>query len=406
MRALRWIVTCCVLSCVVDASPDASARDDETVAQRAPASLDAMLTSLLDEHPLPGVAVLVVEGDRIVAEGCAGVRKLGGDVAVTIDDRWHLGSCTKAMTATVIARLVEQDRLDWNLTIAGALEEFIDAIHPKFRDVTLEQLISNRGGLPTGAPDLWPRIFGERSDDPMRDRRAMAKLILSRDHGPDVGEYQYSNFGFAIAGHMAETITGTPWEQLMREELFRPLGMEAAGFGLPWEGPDVTEPSGHRADGAPVKPRPRADNPPAIAPAGTVHASIRDWAKFISAHLVGPDGGETPLGLPAAAFRNLHRSRGAEGYAAGWTVTRRPWARGERQGDVGRVLTHAGSNTTYFSVVWLAPERDFAILACTNQGGDAAAKHLDAFVAAALAAYLTGSFTTSDSSTDAQKPGR
>lgn len=386
--------TACLLALLaLLALPAASAIAAGVTRVEDPESLDARLDELLRDAPVPGVAVVVVEGNETVAAGCAGVRKRGSEAPATLDDRWHLGSCTKAMTATVIASLVERGRLRWDLTLAEALPDLAGQIHEKHRDVTLEQLLANRGGMPGEAPDVWRDIAFNRGD-PVEDRRRMTRLILAKERGPAVGEYEYSNFGFAIAGHVAEAVTGTPWEDLMHQHLFQPLGMDTAGFGVPWEGPDVTDPWGHRADGTPVPPGPFADNPSAIAPAGTVHASIGDWAKFIAAHLGGDDAGSDALHLPREAFLRLHGSRGPvapgspDGYAAGWIVTRRPWARGNAPDDAGRVLTHAGSNTMFFAVAWVALERDLAVLACTNQAGDSASRFLDTVVATVLRDHL------------------
>src|SRR5262249_2266277 len=120
----------------------------------------------------------------------------------------------------------------------------------------------------------------------------------------------------------------------------------------------------------PVEPGRDADNPAAIAPAGRVHCTIGDWAKYVQLHLVGERKGATKL-LRPESFVTLHTPV-ADGskYAMGWVVDRRPWAD-------GRVLTHNGSNTMWFCVTWIAPEKDFAVLVTCNEGGDEATKACD-----------------------------
>src|SRR6185436_1954641 len=164
----------------------------------------------------------------------------------------------------------------------------------------------------------------------------------------------YSNAGFSIAGHMAEKVTGKTWEDLMRQKIFRPLGMTTAGFGAPGTEAKHDQPRGHQADGTPVEPGPGADNPVAIGPAGIVHCTIGDWAKFVALHLRGEQG-DAKL-LKAETFKKLHTPV-ADGshYGFGWMVTSRPW------GGKG-VLTHSGSNTMWYCVTWIAPEKDFAVL--------------------------------------------
>jgi CubicO group peptidase (beta-lactamase class C family) len=88
--------------------------------------------------------------------GVTGVRKAGADVAVAADDLWHLGSDTKAMTAVVIAKLVEQGKLTWDTTIEAVLPKPVANARPEFGGVTLLQLLSHRAGL---AANLnWPQL--------------------------------------------------------------------------------------------------------------------------------------------------------------------------------------------------------------------------------------------------------
>jgi CubicO group peptidase (beta-lactamase class C family) len=142
--------------------------------------------------------------------------------------------------------------------------------------------------------------------------------------------------------------------------------MESAGFGPPGTPGKLNEPWGHTKDGTPKQ----ADNAPPLGPAGTVHAGMADWAKFIALHLRGErDQGEDRL-LKPSTFRRLHTPAPGSEYAAGWIVVKRDWAG-------GRALNHNGSNTMWYCAAWLAPDRDFAVLVATNQGGETAAKACD-----------------------------
>ena len=180
---------------------------------------------------------------------------------------------------------------------------------------------------------------------------------------------------------MAETVMKEPWEALLTKRLFEPLGMKSAGFGAPGTKAAIDEPRGHSSAGRPVPPGKGADNPAAIGPAGIVHCTIGDWAKYVQAHLVGEKKDASKL-LPAASFVKLHTPAPNEAnYAMGWLVAQRPWAG-------GRVLTHSGSNTMWYCVTWIAPERDFAVLVTCNQGGDAAAKACDEACAALIADHV------------------
>ncbi|MBE3068665.1 MAG: beta-lactamase family protein, partial [Planctomycetes bacterium] len=200
---------------------------------------------------------------------------------------------------------------------------------------------------------------------------------------PPGREFLYSNAGYAILGAAAERAAGRPWEDLMRTMLFRPLGMTSAGFGAMGSPGKVDQPWQHRLEGGkavPVEPGPLSDNPAVIGPGGTVHASMADWARFVLVHLKGARGESTVL--PVKDWSPLHEPAFGGDYAGGWSATDRPWGG-------GRVLTHAGSNTMNYAVVWMAPKRDFAVLAATNVGGDAAAKACDETAAAVIGKFLT-----------------
>ncbi len=147
----------------------------------------------------------------------------------------------------------------------------------------------------------------------------------------------------------------------MEERIFRPLHMSTCGFGAMGTPGKVDQPWQHRVVNGThmaIAPGPHADNPPVIAPAGTVHCSIGDWAKFIQAHLRG-ERGFSGIVKPAT-FRRMHTAVPGGEYGYGWFVVQRPWAG-------GRALNHNGSNNQNYAVTWIAPDRDFAVLVATNQ---------------------------------------
>jgi hypothetical protein len=145
----------------------------------------------------------------------------------------------------------------------------------------------------------------------------------------------------------------------------------------------IDQPWQHRLSGKehrPIEPGRYSDNPPVIAPAGTVHCAVEDWMRFLALHLAG-ENGKVSL-LRADTVRRLHAPQFGGEYAGGWILTERDWGG-------GRVLTHAGSNSQNFAVVWMAPLKSFAVVAVTNQGGKAAEKASDEVVAASIQRFLT-----------------
>ncbi len=336
--------------------------------------LNPLLEPIRERQHVPALAGAIVRGNDVIALGAVGVRKLGDPTPVTVDDLWHIGSDTKAMTATVIGILVEQGKLRWDMTPAEVFPELRDRMDPNYRTVTIEQLLWHRGGTPTDlrAGGLWQRLL-KREGTPTEQRRTLVEGVLTQAPvASPMTKFVYSNAGYAIAGAMAEQVTGEAWETLTQRLLFDPLGMASAGFGAPGTAGAVDAPYGHANRLfvlQPVEPGPEADNPPAIAPAGTVHVSLRDWAKFVALHVRGAQDRLTPEQarvLSAATIRRLQTPPPGADYAPGWGVAERDWG--------GRVLTHAGSNTMWFALAWLAPEKDFAVLVTTNAGADTAAQ--------------------------------
>ena len=349
----------------------------------APRDVSPVLQQIVGKYEVPGMVAAVIEGDRIRLRGAAGVRRAGGEEKVEFTDVFHIGSCTKAMTATLCAMLVEEGKLSWDTTIPQAIPELKGKMHADYEPVTLGQLLTHRAGLPSDtAPSALFAILRGLNGTPVAGRRLLVGEALSRPpaHAPGT-HFEYCNTGFAAAGHMAETVTGTPWEELMRRRLFEPLKMTTAGFGPPGTRAVVDQPRGHSAGGAPFEPGPFSDNPAALGPAGTVHCSIEDWSKFVALHLRGEQG-DARL-LKAETFKRLHTPAAGPGdpYAMGWAVTERPW------GD-GTVLTHSGSNTVWYAVTWLAPKRNFAVLVMCNQGGNKAARATDEACGTLIREYL------------------
>jgi len=370
---LKRLAAVAILAVALQSNSSTNAAPPAQNKPQAPADLNSILEPIRQKNDLPALVGAIVTSKFLTAVGAVGVRKYGTNSPVTIYDQFHLRSDTKAMTATIIAMMVETRRLDWKTTLAAALPELASKMNPAYRQVTLEQLLSHRAGF---TAESWPQ--GSTIDDmrhltgsPREQRWAYAQMILKEP--PEVApgtKYLYSNRSYAIAGVIAEKAADKPWEDLMREWLFDSLGMTSCGFGAMGTPGNLDEPlqhvltlGVHRS----VEPGPLADNPAVIAPAGTVHCSVIDWARFVQAHLRGDEGHGGIL--EPGTFKKLHTPPYGD-YAFGWLVVDRTWAG-------GKALTHAGSNTQNYALVWMAPLKDFAVLVMTNQGGDKAAKACD-----------------------------
>ncbi|MFN0136034.1 MAG: serine hydrolase domain-containing protein [Phycisphaerae bacterium] len=384
-RFRRLSACLCGLSLLALAGAQTSASkpvSDERVAYEA--AVTELLQTTVAAGESPAIGAAIIRDGKLVGVSVAGVRKAGSPEPVTVDDLWHIGSCAKAMTATVLAMLVEEDKLKWESTLADVFPELKDAMHADFRSVTLDQLLAHRGGIDDSKRlDLWGKM--RQGGGSLTEKRlaVLRDVTAGEPHFAPGSKMMYCNLGYTIAGAMAERVTKTDWETLIRKRLFEPLGMTSVGFGTPGERNSVVQPMGHMEGGKKpiaVLPGPLGDNPPALAPAGTMHMSLGDWARFVSMHLDGAAGRKTLL--KPESFKHMHTPRfGDEDAACGWIKLQRPWG--------GNVLTHGGSNTYWYCTVWAAPEKGFAVLVTTNRGGDEYADTLDRIVSS-LILDLTG----------------
>jgi CubicO group peptidase (beta-lactamase class C family) len=311
----------------------------------------------------------VVTREGLVWSGVRGVRRFGASDPATLDDRWHLGSNTKAMTAALYGRLVDQGRADWDTPMGDLFPGM--KIDPAWEGATLSDFMHHRAGV-KDADALGMVFFMTARGDPRplpEQRRAVVERILGAAPTGTKGAFEYANANYMLVGAAIERITGQPWEEAMQAELFAPLGLSSAGFGAPLTntagGANVW---GHRGEGPgrtavdPVDPG--ADNPAALGPAGTIHMSLGDYGRWLRLFLTDGDGWLKP-----ETIRQLTIPGAGEGlpYALGWIAPPQiPWARGP-------VLTHDGSNTLWYATAIVAPARGVAFIGLSNQGAGQAA---------------------------------
>jgi CubicO group peptidase (beta-lactamase class C family) len=349
-----------------------------SAALSTPADRAQALEAIRKKHDLPALAVVVVKEGRICDRAAVGVRKWGEATPVTTNDVFHIGSCTKSMTATLTAMLIEDGKLRWDTTIADVFPDLKAKMDKQYQAVTVQQLLTHRGGVPGQPPAAaWKRAW-EQKGTPVQQRREFIEVVLNQPPEAAPGTKTiYSNQGYAIVGAMLEKLTGTPWETLITARLFKPLHMDSAGFGPPGTPGAVDQPWGHTRKLLVTLPL-QEDNPPAIAPGGRVHCSLDDLARFTIFHL---QRGQTNGLLKAETLARLHTPPDGGDYACGWVVAKRNWAN-------GNALMHNGSNTMWYVVMWLAPERNFSVVVATNIAGSGAEQGCDEVAAAMIQQWL------------------
>ncbi len=304
----------------------------------------------------------VMQNGQILAMAVDGQRQKDVDGPVSTDSLWHIGSITKSMTATMIARLIERGEMTWEMTLGDVFANM--DMHPDWQNVTLDQLLTHTSGARSNFPlktlFIWPQTQEELDQARLT---AIAKILRKPPAKPPGSTFVYSNVGFTIAGVMAAHITGKSWETLMREEVFTPLGMHSAGFGPPPSTAAAPQPWGHRKvfkiKKMAMNPSNNPDNTPIMGPAGSLHMNLGDMLRYANAHLEGAQGkGDY---LKAETFEHLHTAK-MDHYGYGWIINdHRNWAGGPS-------LWHNGSNTMWYAIIAMAPAKNVAFALVTNDG--------------------------------------
>jgi CubicO group peptidase (beta-lactamase class C family) len=330
-------------------------------------SLLQILEEIQRETGVPAVAGIVVSHTAVLSQAAIGVRRLGDDDPITIHDRFHAGSNTKAMTATACASLVDMGTLSWQMTPLDVFPDLGEKIVPKYKSITLEMLLRHMAGIP-------PYMDDEADDYILPDWKGITKeqeityfskwLLQNRKPINEPGTaFSYSNAGYSVATAMAETATGKSWQTLLQETLFLPLGIDAV-VGSGWPAlHDPNQPWGHHIQDGKLVPHPPDDAyqlETFLAPAGDVSISLPHYGRFLQMHLKALHGKETIL--PGELIHKMH-NYSQPGNGMGWGVTTL-----RSLEALGLFSTHAGSAGTFILVAGISHAEDRAVALATNAG--------------------------------------
>ncbi len=359
LRMWQYTFSACLISVIP------AMGQDGTISSRTKHNLEQQLSQRISqirlEKKLIGLGAMILVDGKSVAKAVEGERKKGSGKRLETSDRWHVGSITKSMTATTIARLVEQRVVDWGTTIGEIFGETIE-IHRDWRAVNLEQLLTHTSGAPANFSIVTNfRAPPEGKERVQARRNAVSGVLKLRPIGNPGESFAYSNVGFTIAAAMIEHKTERSWEDLVRDEVFSPLSMAGVGFGPPKDGDQtLSQPRGHANLGLmKVAVGEDADNSPIMGPAGSVNMTLDELCRFGYEHLLG-ETGQGKL-LQAATYKRLHTAKLNE-YAFGWVVPKKnPWID-------QRIIWHNGSNTMWYALLVLLPERNTVISITSNDG--------------------------------------
>jgi CubicO group peptidase (beta-lactamase class C family) len=382
----RTIMVVSALAAALFINTDASATQGPSRVARESAqeAIQREIDSVRTTYDIPAMTVTVWDSDQQRIRITRGLRALDSTMAATNDDRWHLGSCGKLMTAVVILRLVDRGLLQLDAPIVSRLPLPLQSLmHPALKQATLAQLLSHTSGI-YDEPD-WRNVvkgkvasrFPQISDADERELWQSVSVAIERkpEHGP--GEvFQYSNLGYVLAGFVAAQAARTPWQELVRNELFQPLGLTTASFGLPGKTSVIDQPRGHEhgfkwlvvPTTKVIAPSSQNADPAYYGAAGLISMSMQDWSVFLRMVLVGHRSQSNFLSR--RSFERLLtpvKSKNFAEYGFGIRIAKAPDGK-------GALLDHTGSNGYWRAHFQIDPTRNRVVLMAANLGADSVDK--------------------------------
>ncbi len=325
------------------------------------AEIDARLEAFVAAPMVPGVAVGIVVDDELAYARGFGVadRERGRPVRAT--SVFQIGSTSKSFTTTLLGILAERGLVGWDDPVTRHLAP--DVVYPVAGDrpATLRQLAGHTAGLPRDPP-MIRRAHGDAPVLAFTHFELYRSIETARLAFPPDSGWSYSNFGFAVLGHALERASGKPYEVLLFDEIFAPLGMLSSTVTL-WPRFDTLL-------ARPYYPNDRTgtldDYTPwdseAMAPAGGLASNVPDLARYLRLHLGGRVG--TRSILSAATLERLHRPErridGTLSYGLGWFS--------RELAGVGRIYEHGGEVDGYTSFLGFSAEHGVGVVVLKNAG--------------------------------------
>jgi CubicO group peptidase (beta-lactamase class C family) len=308
---------------------------------RDPARLTGYLRAALASTRLPGVAAVVVDGDRSTVVAGLGSDGRGGTVAPRT--RFRVASLSKSFTAVAVLQLVEDRRIDLDAPVQAHLPEFVPQEAAVAARVTVRHLLNQTSGLTDAG---YPGIVDDGAAD-LRTR--VTSLRTARLVGEPGARFQYSDLNYQVLGRLVEVVSGLPLGRYLDEQVFEPLGMtdtvslttSADGAHLPGLA------RGHvLLFGCPVA---RDELDGLLAGSGGVVTTASDMARWLRFQTTGltPDG-QALLSPALLAVSHTPPEGVSGGYAMGWQVVP-----GSDSGPA--MLEHTGVLSTFSAQQVLLP---------------------------------------------------
>jgi D-alanyl-D-alanine carboxypeptidase len=349
--------------------------------------LSTTLSKVSAQYKQPAMACVLVNSAGIVTSAAVGTGVYGQNLPVSTNSLFNIGSDTKSMTALLIQMLVDEGKLSYDMTLEQALPDI--PMLPAYSNVTIRELLLDQAGIiafqntnledPSVVQTMWTDIPAQYPNA-TEQRRAIAKFALNLAPIAEPGTKAiYSNVGWSIAGLIAETAAGKPYEQLIREKIFEPLGMNDATIGgWPASPADPDQPRGHYPGAGPGKtPKPQDLNdvyvfPAWMNPSAGANCSIKDLAFYVQDNLAGLQGQgklldkngyenihSIHLTVPISEMYQGNKQKGDLNLGYAWAII-------SVGGD--NVSAAEGTGGTFYAVIVVDPSLDAGFAGVTNSG--------------------------------------
>ncbi|AQX03749.1 hypothetical protein ATB99_11310 [Elizabethkingia meningoseptica] len=311
--------------------------------------------SIRNAYKIPEISYAVIKSNSTLEIAALGRHSVNLPDSATLNDRFHIGSNTKAMTAFMIARYVEKGKLKWTTKFFDIVPEWKSKSKREYANITLQDLLSHRAGIqPFQGISTDPVIpYFKGTQEEKRNQFGQFVLTLEPVNQNDENSFVYSNAGYTLATIMIEKVTGESWEQLMKKVFNSDLHLNIK-FSWP-ENQRNKDTWGHNFENNKLIPVPSTTDYHLdyTEPAGDVNIKLTDYLKYLQFNLQGLQGKKQYL--KSSTYKFIHK--GFENYSLGWFNIY----------ENGKELsTHSGTAGTYYTLVHIDRIKNLAYVIFAN----------------------------------------
>lgn len=332
--------------------------------------LDKELDSILTDFHIAGFSIAIVEKNKTLYTKGYGYKDVENKKPVTENTLFAIGSCTKAFTSSLLGILREEGKIDFDKSPRDYLPELKFFNGDMNNLVTVKDMMCHRTGLPRH--DVSWYLFPSNSRDSLIKRIEYQEPTLPVRSG-----WQYNNFMFMAQGAIAEKITGSSWEQLLREKILNPLGMSTTTVNIDQMIASADHSYGYINTKDDKIEKEDYYRIRAMGPAGSINSSAKEMAEWLKIWISNGAIDSTQIipkiyrddaisaqmsmggGPPDISHPDLHMSS----YGYGWMMSS---YRGHYRVEHGGAIDGFTASTCFF------PSDSIGIVVLVNQGGSSA----------------------------------